>query len=205
MGGTHLATDSLPSHEQMVENITSVYAFASHDEKREGILWYVEASEWAQSIASAYYISKEQAAQVVAALSPLTPWARNLELATDAIKQYAKGAGPELPTLSNSWKRARQILEGKSLKWQPKTDAFWHLIADPLSSEYVCIDSHALAIAFGLVEPGTFKVTTKTYGKVADAYRDAARRLGLLPSHIQAITWVTRHRLLVDAGYPQRY
>jgi hypothetical protein len=181
----------------MVSNILSVYALSTAEEKADGLIWYNQAHAWASSAAAAYGVSIDKVAQVIAALSPLTPWDRNLFLAAYALEQWADGLPAKLPTLSMNWQRARDVLDGKDLAWQPKTEAFWHLIADPNDDAgWVCIDSHAIGIALNL-GAGTYKVGSKSYQQVAEAYRIAADSVGLLPQHLQAITWVARHRLLL--------
>ena len=66
-------------------------------------------------------------------------------------------------------------------------------ILDPAFCQLVCIDRHAVAVALGRpVSPTaqTYLQRKGSYDKVAQCYRIAAAEVGILPSQMQAITWL---------------
>lgn len=93
----------------------------------------------------------------------------------------------------------------EQLGFEHKIRSFYNNIAAPNSDiGHVTIDTHAVAAALFEALAGTdtevkqnFGGTGKsdvlgvggTYGLIADAYRDAAKQLGLKPRELQSITW----------------
>ena len=93
----------------------------------------------------------------------------------------------------------------QQLGFEHKIRSFYNNIAAPNSEiGHVTIDTHAVAAALFEALAGTdtevkhnFGDTGKsdilgvggTYGLIADAYRDAAKQLGLKPRELQSITW----------------
>jgi hypothetical protein len=93
----------------------------------------------------------------------------------------------------------------QQLGFEHKIRSFYNNIAAPNSEiGHVTIDTHAVAAALFEALAGTdteviqnFGGTGKsdvlgvggTYGLIADAYRDAAKQLGLKPRELQSITW----------------
>lgn len=93
----------------------------------------------------------------------------------------------------------------QQLGFEHKIRSFYNNIAAPNSDlEHVTIDTHAVAAALFEALAGTdpevvqnFGGTGKTsitgvggtYGLIADAYREAARKVGVLPREMQSITW----------------
>jgi len=93
----------------------------------------------------------------------------------------------------------------EQLGFEHKIRSFYNNIAAPGSDlEHVTIDTHAVAAALFESLAGTdpevmqnFGGTGKTsitgvggtYGLIADAYRDAAKQVGVLPREMQSITW----------------
>ena len=93
----------------------------------------------------------------------------------------------------------------EQLGFEHKIRSFYNNIAAPNSDlEHVTIDTHAVAAALfeslAGTDPeviqnfggtGTTDITGVggTYGLIADAYRDAAKQVGVLPREMQSITW----------------
>jgi hypothetical protein len=80
-----------------------------------------------------------------------------------------------------------------------KTGHFYRCILDPMDADAVCIDRHAHDIAvgeeYGARDRGLG--AKGRYALIAHCYREAALRLGELPSVLQAVTWVVwRDRLV---------
>jgi hypothetical protein len=77
-----------------------------------------------------------------------------------------------------------------------KTWHFFRCIFDPADADSVVIDRHAHDIAVGVIYGGADRGISggpsqrRRYATLAHAYREAARRLDILPQTLQAITWV---------------
>ena len=170
-----------------VENILTVYRSASAGQVKDGMNWYSEAHSLALVLDPTNPL---RAAGIIAAFSPRVPWRRNVAL---AVQTYADGvAAPKC--LGRSVAKAQAILDGKdvvdTLKG-PKTVAFALTIADPTDPMAVVVDRHAMSVAIGRsATDEDQKGLKRTYELFAACYREAARRAGIAPSQMQAITWV---------------
>lgn len=182
---------TLPTHQAMVRNILKAYKRATPEQAIAGAQWYSEA----HAIAGAIHDDINAGAAMLAVLSPVLSWEKNVAAAIVAAKP--RGTRPA-GTLTGSWSKARAarrkgakldaIVKGEKVR------AFWVCIAtdgqDPFA---VCVDRHAAAIAVGFFLDGkdaSRAVSGKNYTRIADAYRDAAARVGVTPATMQAVTWV---------------
>lgn len=169
------------------ENILRVYQSGTLAQIRTGAEWYNDAH------ALAVVAGKGDAwkgAGVIAAYSPLTPWNRNVELATDSLRTgYARR-----DTLSNSANAAQRILNGEytlDVLKGDKVRAFAAAIATNGNSDIATIDRHAHDIAMGRVfDNNTRKIGKRVFREMGESYAIVARELNLSVSQVQAITWV---------------
>ena len=184
------ALAALPDHDTMVTNIVATYRRADADQLQSGHSWYSVARTFAYGLSDRYELTREQAAGIIAALSPQTSWEinqRNADL-------FAKTG--TCPTLGASVRNAQRIAAGES--WRdvlrgPKTRAFaaniegdvWHAVT---------VDRHAARVAGFTGELGDI---TSVYTQIADAYRASASEvsdtLALVPAaFVQATTWIVQ-------------
>lgn len=157
-----------------------------------GIDWYQDAYGIAESLGIVYGCTTEQAAGVIAALSPQQGWAHNVK---SAEKFLATGA--RVHTESNMSK-CRRILAGEDIMVvlnAPKTQNFW-LGIKSMGAEGVCIDRHAIDIALGVrhTEASRPTISKGLYALATQAYVDAAALLSgmgclITPAELQAVTW----------------
>lgn len=172
---------------QFTRNILKVYRSASPAQIEKGMEWYSSAHNLAFVIGRG---DVWKGAGLLAAYSPLTPWWRNVELATDS----AFTGTARTDTLSNSARIAQLILDGNDprevIKGQ-KTRTFCENIALNGQSKNVTVDVHAYSIAMGKPIPSSkINLGKRLYREIEDCYRRAAKREGLMETQIQAITWV---------------
>jgi hypothetical protein len=179
--------------DEMAANILAVYSLANRGQKRDGMAWYDTAHEMAVRLAKSAGHSTLQAAGIISALSPLTPWDRNQVLAELA---YASNGQLSGGTFGEAIRKVRAIYDGadvlKTLN-RPKTQAFATVIADPKDRQSVVIDRHAMSVALGRqVEKSEVAALNRKgmYQTYADAYRKAAAEAGITASQMQAVTWV---------------
>ena len=74
-----------------VENIICIYRMATPEEKRDGIVWYVNAYADCKRIGLDLKVPVHIVVGVVAALSPNNKWDRNVMNARDLIEGYLNG------------------------------------------------------------------------------------------------------------------
>ena len=197
---------TLIDHERMVHNITSVYNDADDLQHAEGLLWYDQAKRAAYRMAVKHDVPVYIAVAVIAALSPNNKWSRNLTNADALIGAFVNGDGIDSVKVSTYHKMkqkawdilaARPDYDGakRMLKGQKITSFFM----DIMGEFNVTIDGHARNIAYGerigLTDDRT-NIGKKEYRAIQAAYEEAARRVGLMPYQLQAITrrvWRDRH------------
>jgi hypothetical protein len=155
-------------------NITRVFRATTPADRAGGQVWYVAAHRIALSLDPA---DPTRAAAVIAVLSPMLSWPRNV---VEARNVYS---GQPVRALGSSARKARMILAGgdpEQIVSGRKVHAFWRTIADPAEPSAVVIDRHAIDIAAGRVLGdkirGRHLRRAGAYDEVAEKYRRAARR-----------------------------
>lgn len=174
-------------------NIVSMFLRATDTEYSEGMTWYADRNAFAHILTPG---DVWKGAGIIAAFSPLTPWNRNVELATAFVESdgtMTRG------TLGNSLRAAFRIYNGEHtlevLKGD-KTRAFASAIADP-SHNVATIDRHAHDIAVGSFDfnDKSRKIGKRLFKELSDAYCEAADYAGIAPAQMQAITWLAGRRV----------
>ena len=190
---------TLVDHERMIHTIISVYRDADETQHAEGLLWYDNAQKAAYLIALKYDVAVYIVAAVIAALSPNNKWSRNVTNADALIGAFIRGDGllsVKVSTYHAMKRKAWDILVARPdydgakamLKGQKLTSFF----CDIMGEFNVTIDGHARNIAYGervgLTDDRT-NIGVREYRALQAAYQEAARRVGLMPYQLQAITW----------------
>ena len=190
---------TLVDHEKMIHNITSVYRDADETQHAEGLLWYSDALKSANLMAIKHGVPVYIAVAIIAALSPNNKWSRHVTNADALIGAFIRGDGIDSVKVSTYHKmkqKAWDILAARPdydgakamLKGQKITSFFM----DIMGEFNVTIDGHARNIAYGervgLTDDRT-NIGKKEYRALQAAYEEAARRVGLMPYQLQAITW----------------
>lgn len=130
----------------------------------------------------------ERAAAIIALLSPRLAWRANMAAATAII-----GGGRTTLGLGAQRAKAYRMMAGGKVTWQRmgrqrvKVWSFFRAImGDP---DAVTLDVWAVR-ALGVPISSGWLDSEGTYDMMAEAYREAARRLGIGAAECQAITWV---------------
>lgn len=178
--------------------IVDVWRQATVSELVEGMEWYKDAHALAVKLDPA---DPSQAAGVIAALSPMMPWGRNVNL---AVRAYADGSASG--ALYSSVAKADRILAGEradAVLGGDKVRAFWGVIADP-TSDAVVVDRHAFDIAVGRVtnnesrgalgRKGVYESFARAYVRAAKTI-SAETGMDVSASQVQAVTWTVWRRL----------
>lgn len=179
----------------MTENILDVLDRATDDHILQGKFWYSAANALAWEIDPA---RPYNGAGVIAALSPRLHWDKNAlyaRLAYDLKGYSIDTVANYIPTLNNSRVKALRMVNGEHvsnvLGNGLKTNAFWHNILHPFTSERVTVDKHAANIAHGERTGYDITIRNKDYLAIEAAYVNAAHIADLAPLQVQAITWLT--------------
>jgi hypothetical protein len=169
---------------QVRNNIRAYLNHASPEDINAGIGWYEDAMSLGEWMAKTCHVSLDHAAVAIAHLSPRTRWSENVRLAKDLAE-----TGDAFGTIRGHVTRAKAALAADD-PWStfgkaPKTRSFAANIRGDLSA--VTVDVWASRIA-GVSEQQLGRVGV--YEAIAHAYRLEARRAGILPAQLQAITWI---------------
>jgi hypothetical protein len=170
-------------------NILKVLDRATPSQYADGINWYRDAHNMCTYIGGLYNHETETVAGVIAALSPMLPWDRNVILAKNALR-----TGIATGCLTSNCAKANRIINGElplEVLGGDKVTSFYLNIANP-SNDRVTIDRHAYDIAVGHrnTENTRPSLKRKAYEQFVGAYRRASADRGLIPNQLQAITWV---------------
>lgn len=179
----NLTRAGLPTMRTLTRRILATWQRATSSDIEAGARWYGEAESLVTELASDT-VTREQAAAVVAHLSPRTTWTRNVAGAAALVRHGERGPG----IMAANHDRAAAALthpDPESTFGGPKTLRFFRNILG--DSEAVTVDVWAARVA-GVSEKSLSR--KGIYDAVEHAYRRAARRVGVSPATMQATTWV---------------
>lgn len=170
-----------------IRNIIKVYEQATEDQKARGRNWYPTAHELADFLSEG---NVQMGAGVIAALSANKAWDLNQKLARKAFA--GEVAGHTRDNLAKVTKIMAGVDPAEVLPMDMKTGNFYRSILDPTDTEAVTIDRHAHDVAVGAPWGDRDRGLSSKgrYAVLSLAYRNAAAKLGILPSELQATTWV---------------
>lgn len=191
--------DVIYSQEPSAENVVAMFKLATGAEIIHGMNWYRDAHDIAGRIAKGDYA---MGAGVLAAMSPMMGWDRNVEVAENAFRDGKASGG-----LKRNCEKSDKIMSGDNpldVLGGDKVRNFYLAILDPENSIGVVVDRHAFDIAVGEVTNDKTRGALSRkgiYEKFSQAYIIAAEivslELGFKVSgcQMQAITWVAWRRL----------
>jgi len=189
------------THTQVKNNILKVWD-ATNDADRYD--WYGGANTFAHDLTRlscemGRFTTVNKVCGVIAALSPMVKWERNLELAhrlvtgtsvkdMPCIKSNARKAN-EILCSDGSEKDILRILNGQ------KISAFFLNIVYPTKAIHLTMDRHAISIAVGKkIQGKNLIMTSGQYEFFSDCYRWTAAKLGISPLLLQSATWILWRR-----------
>lgn len=182
-----------------VSRILETWNRATDSDIESGSRWYLLNGQAIVDMAYGFDVSVDTAAAVVAHLSPRLQWARNIVLAANVL-----GNGSTKGIMKQSLKNAQRALDSDAPLTTLRGNKVRNFAANLLGdAEAVTVDVWAARVAFGLgkgfkstvgesetVKPETLLARKGVYDAIADAYREAAHRVGVEPSTMQATTWI---------------
>ena len=156
----------------MTRNVTRVFRTATDEQRAAGLSWYADAQRVAQTNATAFGVTLQQSAGILAALSPLNSWGANVNLATRFLSEGGLSSG----YLGVGLRQANLILKGENpenILLSQKVRAFYFcivsgIVAVKVSSErsHKSYDADILATAFPEAEAAARKVSTYNFLQV---------------------------------------
>lgn len=181
----------MPSFESMVLLILATWLRATAADREAGARWYgADSGAILAALVLAGARSLAHAAAIVSHLSPRTTWARNVAAAMALVTggpDAAIGIGAMRANVDRAMRAADSDdpLDTFGVNAH-KTRAFArNLLGD---RDAVTIDVWAARVA-GITEERVLK-RVGVYDIVADAYREAARRMNVDATTMQATTWI---------------
>jgi hypothetical protein len=175
--------------EEMVARILDAYDRSSASDMAEGERWYENARLTASALSAGTKLSIEQAAGVIAALSPRVRWEVNVRAAAAVIAAARRGDRPVVAGYGRNVEKALRIAKGwhpDNVLGGPKVTSFYANIIG--NEEAVTVDVWAARAAEGCSNKQAPR--GKRYETLANAYRMAARARGISPMTMQATVWV---------------
>lgn len=181
-------TPSDSTRRRYIRNIIAVWSEATDDQRARGANWYRTAHQLADFLAEG---DVRTGAGVIAALSANKSWDLNQRMARRALKEGTL-SGHTAANLAKAAKIMAGADPAEVLPMDAKTGNFYRCILDPDDQEAVCIDRHAHDIAVGRPYGDADRGLSAKgrYAVLSLAYRNAAAKLGVSPSTLQATTWV---------------
>jgi hypothetical protein len=190
---------------QHVRNILKVYRRSTPEDHLQGETWYDQAKIEAKDIASRYGLPIRTVVGVMAALSPNIKWKQNVK---------------DAATMCRAWVNGDNLSDFKCSTYNTMKAKGWSILADGLDDDddvlgrlngqkirsfysnilgldEVTIDGHAINIALGkrqALQDNKTNIGKKRYKELQAAYIRAAKRVGVEPHVLQAITWTTWRR-----------
>jgi hypothetical protein len=176
-------------------NIERFFNLATPEEKKR--VWYAVERAFCDDLAVKYRIDIGVSTGIVSAISPQKGWEENKKQARKFCATGSCGA------TNDNVKKARRIFNSKGTDqeiWSilngNKTQRFFNNLLYPYSSDYVTIDRHAINVVLGRVpNENEHRLTDRQYVFMEDCYKRTAKKLGLIPSTLQSITWEACRRL----------
>ena len=186
-----------------VARILSIYGRALPHEKAEGMIWYELANTFSQGLAKKYKLTVDQAAGIVAALSPQVSWKENQRLAETLCKTGKCGALSKNVAKAKKIRKGADVIETLTSVTSPHTGhkvrSFYKCIADPENSTAVCVDRHAFAIVLGKLDANNKDLQALNrrgmYEACQEAYTRAAAIAGIKGWQMQSCSWVVWRNL----------
>jgi hypothetical protein len=201
------------THTPTAANVLRIFREATPEDVTSGREWYARA----QAVARELDTDVTRGAAVLAVLSPMMPWSRNVSLARQAYAMADEGASHDdivaaLGCLKRNAAKAAALVLGAdpaAVVTGPKVVPFWQRIVDAATGATgpgsVVVDRHALDVAVGRVtddetragilgRKGGHHTVAMAYVRAASVLRRTGEAPGITPSELQAVTWTTWRR-----------
>ena len=180
---------------ELVSNIVLVYLSCSSEDRACGKWWYPTAHCIARGFADEFKSSVDRTSGIIATFSPQISWERNIILAYEfMVDPYVRPSGIN----TDRYMKAKEIYEGRlGYIRGNKVKAFYECILSAGETDNVVVDRHSVDVAFGAhcgEDDRKYLTNRQIYDIFVDAYRTAAKTIGIPVTELQAATWVYHRR-----------
>lgn len=195
------------------DEISAIIKSVSTSDAVNAAGWYFSTNAYAASLANEFNTSLEIVSGIISAVSPRMPWLRNKRVAREILANLgtvaslsSEGAAKVMGLgLISNVKMAIEIARGADISETlsgVKRRSFFNNIAAPYSTDSVTVDTWMLqtycnltgrdkdsAVSFMRASEKALGGTGAGYILIADAVRNVASEMSMLPHQIQAIYW----------------
>ena len=191
---------------QYVRNILKVYRKATAEDISNGVEWYDRAKRMAEWIALDVGLPVSTVVGVMAALSPNNRWERNCKDADTMCRAFVSGdCLSDFKVSSYNTMKAKawsilvdELTDNEDILTRLNGQKIRSFYSNIMGLDEVTVDGHAYNIAIakrqGLTSDDT-NIGKRLYVDLQGAYVRAAKRVGVKPHVLQAITWTTWKRI----------
>lgn len=178
---------------ECVARIMDAYCSTGLDDREAGLRWYTDAHTFAEGLAIVGGFDIDRVCGVIAVTSPTVGWEDQKQRIPLILGAYNEGRHAYRIALGlrRNIEKAFDILKDgnfDAISGKKVTSFFLNLLGN---QDAVTVDRWAFRVATGL---SVTQVPNCHYDTIVAAYRSAAKRLGLPPRELQAITWVWARR-----------
>jgi hypothetical protein len=171
-----------------MNNLETVFSMRTITEEKQGKYWYADSREYLLAMSIKLDVSFKVACGVTAALSPMIAWKTNLNYTYSILK------GKKVNGLYKNIDKAKAIKKSgivmEHLKGPKVTSFFLNLLGN---EGEVTIDTLMIQCYHNSFERSS--VNKKQRQEIIDTVKRLAVRHHLTPAQVQAIIWVTWHRV----------
>ncbi len=182
------------SRTQIKNNIMRVFELS-----QVGFEWYQLAHHLAVELSLDSQYTIAQTSGIIASLSPQKSWSENKKLARAFILHgVRKGHVGAMINKAVRISETTDRFEIASILNGQKIVSFYWNILNPMETNHVTIDRHAIGIALNGSNRKplpSLQITAKQYKFIAECYKYTAEKLDVIPAELQAVTWVTYREL----------
>ena len=172
-------------------NVRTVFESASLIELAEGMAWYANAHNILAAVAIRHKVTTRVACGICAALSPGSPWERNLQDVQEFLRNPKAAVGVYGRRNRDKAKRILDREEPLDVLGGQKVRSFYLNLVSPTEDLAVTVDRHSKCLSFGITSERDSNaiVTRAEYQIVEQVTRELAEELRILPLQLQAVTW----------------
>lgn len=171
-----------------------------------GLHWYTDQHNYLKDMAQHFDVSLNVVCGITAVLSPMVSWQENVNMTYRVLK--FKGKVPKnikMPGFRRNMNKALGIYRTKQVFPHlsgPKVTQFYHNLLNPFCDDAITIDTFMIACYYDSQDKGMIKKYTseKHVEHLKGELREIAIKYMLLPLQLQAIIWLTYHRIVRSMG-----
>lgn len=175
-------------------------------EKNMGVHWYADQHAYLKDMSEHFDISLDLVCGITAVLSPMISWQENVNMTYHMLKFKGKiPSNIKMPGFKFNVRKALKIYRSKKVfpyLSGPKVTQFYYNLLNPFDDSSITIDTFMIACYYESRDKYALKKYTsdKHIEFLKNELRELAVKHALLPLQLQAIIWLTYHRIVKSMG-----